>query len=80
MCLFCISSLKAILSFLVKLSCLFCRCADSFSISMRILWKKVSSVSLLVRKFGSRGLFFCCLKGSLGLFFFVLDVVLVFIS
>ena len=47
---------------------------------MRILWKKVSSVSLLVRKFGSRGLFFLLFKRVPGLFFFVLDVVLVFIS
>ena len=43
-CGFLISSLRAVLSFLVKLSCL---CLSSSSISSLILWRNVSSVYYL---------------------------------
>ena len=57
-CLFWISSLSAILSFLVRLSWLFCLYLSTFSISILIQWRKVSKVPLSDSLSGSSFFFF----------------------
>ena len=74
-CGFVINSLSAILSFLVRLSRLFCLCFSASNISILILCKNVSRVPLSVSLSGL-GLSFCLgVKGSLGSLFRLCDVV-----
>ena len=75
MCGFVISSLRAILSFLVRLSCLFCLYFSVSNISIPILCKSVSKVPLLVNRSGLGVTFCLSLKGSLGSLFCLWDVV-----
>ena len=66
MCGLFIKSLSASLSFLVKLSCLFCLCWSILSISILTLCKKVSRVPLSDNLSGLRGQLYLGLKGSFG--------------
>ena len=75
-----INSLSAILSFLVRLSCLFCLYFSVSNISILILCRNVSRVPLLVNRSGLGTIFCLCVKGSLGSLFRFCDVVLVFSS
>ena len=66
MWVFWISSLRAILSFLVRLTCLFCWYLSMFNISGLILCKKVSNV-LLSDNLSGFGILVCLFwKGSFG--------------
>ena len=73
---FWISSLNAILSFLVRLSCLFCLCYSISNISVLILCKNVSRV-LFDNLSGLHVTFVFLAKGSLGSLAFGLNVVFI---